>query len=128
MALRWLLCSIGSLRDLASSVLITKGKVPRPGIGIIVLDEETAAGLGVVGVVIDRVSPGSAADQAGLVGIDYRKRLLGDIIVAADNVKVKNIAEFTRILQQYDIGLRIMLDVRRGDQLRSVSVKIMDIS
>ena len=46
--------------------LISKGQVPRPGIGIVVLDEETAASLGVVGVVINRVMPGSAADRAGL--------------------------------------------------------------
>ncbi|MBW2410085.1 MAG: trypsin-like peptidase domain-containing protein, partial [Deltaproteobacteria bacterium] len=54
--------------------LITNGKVPIPGIGIIVLDEEVAAGLGVLGVVIDRVVPGSEADRAGLQGIDYRNR------------------------------------------------------
>jgi 2-alkenal reductase len=108
--------------------LITNGKVPRPGIGIIVLDEEVAAGLGVLGVVIDRVVPGSEADRVGLQGIDYRNRLLGDIIVAVDNQKVKNIDEFVRVLETYDIGQSIMLDVRRGDQIRSLEVKIMDIS
>ena len=50
--------------------LITNGKVPRPGIGIIILDEEVAAGLGVLGVVIDRVVPGSEANRVGLQGID----------------------------------------------------------
>ena len=59
--------------------LITNGKVPRPGIGIIVLDEEIAAGLGVLGVVIDRVVPGSEADRVGLQGVDYRNQLIGDI-------------------------------------------------
>ena len=108
--------------------LITNGKVPRPGIGIIVLDEEAAAGLGVLGVVIDRVMPGSEADRVGLQGIDYRNRLLGDIIVAAGNQEVKNIDDFIRILENFSIGQRIMLDVRRGDQIRTVEVKIMDIS
>ncbi|MBW2429750.1 MAG: trypsin-like peptidase domain-containing protein [Deltaproteobacteria bacterium] len=108
--------------------LITQGKVPRPGIGIIVLDEEIAAGLGVLGVVIDRVVPGSEADRVGLQGIDYRNRLIGDIIVAAGNQEVKNIDDFIRILDNYPIGQIIMLDVRRGDQIRTVEVKIMDIS
>ena len=108
--------------------LITNGKVPRPGIGIIVLDEEVAAGLGVLGVVIDRVVPGSEADRVGLQGIDYRNRLFGDIIVAVGNQEVKNIDEFIRILENYEIGELIMLDVRRGDQIRTVEVKIMDIS
>lgn len=108
--------------------LITNGKVPRPGIGIIVLDEEIAAGLGVLGVVIDRVVPDSEADRVGLEGIDYRNRLIGDIIVAVGDQEVKNIDEFIRILENYAIGQSVMLDVRRGDQIRTVEVKIMDIS
>jgi 2-alkenal reductase len=108
--------------------LITSGKVPRPGIGIIVLDEEVAAGLGVLGVVIDRVVPGSEAERVGLQGIDYRNRILGDIIVAVGNQQVQNIDEFIRELDGYAIGQLILLDVRRGDQIRTVEVKIMDIS
>jgi 2-alkenal reductase len=108
--------------------LITNGKVPRPGIGIIVLDEEIAAGLGVLGVVIDRVVPDSEAERVGLEGIDYRNRLIGDIIVAAGDQEVRNIDEFIRILENYAIGQTIMLDVRRGDQIRNVEVKIMDVS
>ncbi len=108
--------------------LITNGKVPRPGIGIIVLDEEVAAGLGVLGVVIDRIVPGSEAERVGLQGIDYRNRILGDIIVAAGNQEVKNIDDFIRALDNYAIGQSIVLDVRRGDQIRALEVKIMDIS
>ena len=108
--------------------LITKGKVPRPGIGIVVLDEEAAASLGVVGVVVERVAAGSAADRAGLEGIDYRNQRLGDIIVAADNKDVKNIDEFVRILQDFQIGQTITLDVRRGNQTRKMQVEVMDIS
>ena len=108
--------------------LISKGKVPRPGIGIVVLDEETAASLGVVGVVIDRVMPGSAADRAGLKGIDYRNRLLGDVIVAVDGVDVTDIAAFVQTMQQYAIGQTVRLKVRFGDTVREVTVKVMDIS
>ncbi len=108
--------------------LISHGKIPRPGIGIIVLDEETSAGLGVVGAVIDRVVPGSAAEQAGLKGIDYRRRMLGDVIIAADHKVVKNIHDFITIIQELDIGGTVLLDVQRGDVVRNVQVKIMDIS
>jgi S1-C subfamily serine protease len=109
-------------------LLIINGKVPRPGIGIIVLDEETSAGLGVVGAVIDRVMSGSEADRAGLKGINYRHRMLGDIIIAANNNSVTNIDDFLRILQNYEIGEIIVLDVKRGESVRNVRVKIMDIS
>ena len=51
--------------------------MPRPGIGIIVLDEEVAAGLGAVGVVIEKVIPDTEAERASLEGIDYRRRTLG---------------------------------------------------
>ena len=81
-----------------------------------------------MGVFIDRVVPGSEAGRVGLQGIDCRNHLLGDIIEPVNNQKVKNIAEFIRVLENYEIGQSIMLDVRRGHQIRSLEVKIMDIS
>ena len=108
--------------------LISKGKVPRPGIGIVVLDDEIAAGLGEVGVVVDRVMPDSEADRAGLKGIDYRRRTLGDIIVAVEGKPVANMDEFARILQTFEIGQTVTLGVKRGDKVREVAVTIMDIS
>jgi 2-alkenal reductase len=79
-------------------------------------------------VVIDRVMPGSSADQVGLEGIDYRNRLLGDVILTVDGQAVNNIAEFVRLMQRYDVGQSVILKVRRADQVREVTVKIMDIS
>jgi 2-alkenal reductase len=108
--------------------LITKGKVPRPGIGVIFLEEETAAGLGVVGLVIDRVIADSGAARAGLQGIDYRYRRLGDVIIAADGKEVRNIDDFMRILEDFEIGQLISLQVQRNDQIRTIEVKIMDLS
>jgi 2-alkenal reductase len=108
--------------------LITNGKVPRPGIGIIVLDEEVAAGLGAVGVVIEQVIPDTEAERAGLEGIDYRRRTLGDVIVAVEGSPVGNMDDFIRILQNFEIGQTITLEVRRGEALREVMVAIMDIS
>ena len=109
-------------------LLITNGKVPRPGIGIVVLDEETSAGLGVIGAVIDRVMSESEADRAGLIGIDYRRRKLGDIIISANDQTVNNINDFLRIVQNLNIGETISLEVKREETLRKVRVKIMDIS
>jgi len=108
--------------------LIAKGKFPRPGIGIAVLDEEKTAALGIAGVVIDRVMPNSAAERAGLEGIDYQRRTLGDVIVAVEDKSVANIDDFIRILQTFKIGETITLDVQRNDMLRKIQVKIMDIS
>jgi 2-alkenal reductase len=108
--------------------LIARGKFPRPGIGIAILDEEAAASLGMVGVVIDRVIPGSEAQRAGLEGIDYQQRILGDTIVAVEGKPIANLADFVKILQSSEIGKPISLKVRRGDALRDVAVTVMDIS
>jgi 2-alkenal reductase len=108
--------------------LIAKGKYPRPGIGIVVLEDQAAASLGVVGVVIDRVLPGSAAERAGLKGVDYRQRVLGDVIVAGGDQPVANMEDFVRNLQGTEIGQSIALQVRRGEALREVAVTVMDIS
>jgi 2-alkenal reductase len=81
-----------------------------------------------VGVVIDRVIPDSEADQAGLEGIDYRRRTLGDVIVAAAGSPVTNMDDFARILQRSQIGERITLKVLSGENAREVFVTIMDIS
>ncbi len=108
--------------------LITSGKVPRPGIGIVVLDEERAARLDIAGVVIDRVMPNSAAERAGLIGIDYENRLLGDVIVAVDGETVSDLDDFVRLLQKSAIGQEVMLDVSRNETVRSVAVTIVDIS
>jgi len=108
--------------------LIAKGKFPRPGIGIVVLDDEKSAALGIVGVVIDRVMPNSAAERAGLEGIDYSRRTLGDVIVAVEGKSVSNMDDFIRILQNFKIGETITLEVQRSDMLRKIGVTIMDIS
>lgn len=108
--------------------LIARGKFPRPGIGIVVLDDEIAASLGIVGVVIDRVIPDSEAERAGLEGIDYRRRILGDVIVTVAGKSVASMDDFIRILQTFKIGEAVTLGVRRSDTMREVKVTIMDIS
>ncbi len=108
--------------------LIAKGKFPRPGIGIMVLDEEIVARLGVVGVVIDRVVPGSAAERAGLKGIDYNNRILGDVIVAVEGNPTAKMDDFIENLRETEIGEVINLQIRRGEEIREVTVSVMDIS
>jgi 2-alkenal reductase len=108
--------------------LINDGKVPRPGIGISSLTDEDAARLGVTGIVIDKVLPGSEADKAGLLGIDYRNRLIGDVIIAVDGAQVTSLSEFLQIIQEKKIGDTLMITVDRNGEQRDFSVTVMDIS
>jgi S1-C subfamily serine protease len=48
--------------------------------------------------------------------------------VAADGREVGNIGDFIRILEDFEIGQMITLRVQRDGQVRTVDVKIMDLS
>ncbi len=107
--------------------LIAEGRVDRPGIGIVALPEELVAGLGVSGIVIDQVLPGSSAATAGLRGLDRRRRRLGDIITHVQGRPVSSVADLAAVLQELGVGNTAELTVLRGGQTRTVQVRIMDI-
>ncbi|MCY4547498.1 MAG: trypsin-like peptidase domain-containing protein [Defluviicoccus sp.] len=108
--------------------LVRDGAVPRPGIGIVVMGEETAARLGVAGLVVSRVLPGSEAEKAGLRAADLERRALGDIIVRVNGVAVRSVSEFAAELSEAGIGAQVELTVLNQGQQRSVWVTVMDIS
>lgn len=64
--------------------LISKGRVSQPGIDLTMLDEQFAARLGIMGLAVIDVLPDSAAERAGLSGLDLSRGELGDIIVAVN--------------------------------------------
>ena len=108
--------------------LIRSGRVPRPGIGILAADEETAARLGVTGVAIAEVRPGSAAERAGLKGFDPARRSPGDVIVAVEGRPVKSVAELAEALARVGVGRRARLSVVRDAERREVAVEVVDLS
>ena len=108
--------------------LISKGKVSRPGLGVILLNDEAAAAIGAKGVVIERVMEGSAAEKAGLQGIDYNRRTIGDVILVVEEIPVKAVDELLRIFRNYHIGDTIKLQVERRGRVRRVEVELMDVS
>lgn len=108
--------------------LIRYGKIARPGIGITTLPEEDSSRLGVVGIVIEKVLPGSEAARAGLQGIDYRNQQLGDVIIAVEGKQISKLADFLRLIQSMKVGDTISVTVDRGGIQRDIRIKIMDIS
>jgi len=109
-------------------LLIRDGHVPRPGIGIVVVDDESAARLGVSGLVITRVLPRGAAERAGLKPANFDARDLGDVITEVDGVAVRTIAQFAAELAKVGIGNRARLTVVNRGSTREVAVTVMDIS
>jgi 2-alkenal reductase len=108
--------------------LIRDGQVPRPGIGIVVVDDESAARLGVSGLVITRVLSRSSAEQAGLQPANFDARDLGDVITEVDGVAVRTIAQFAAELAKVGIGNRARLTIVNRGNSREVAVMVMDIS
>jgi S1-C subfamily serine protease len=106
--------------------LISKGRVPTPGIGIVAANEAVATRLGIEGVVVVRAVPGSPAAQAGLRGID-QTGALGDVIVSANGQPARRLSDLTDQLEAVGVGREIELSVKRNDRLTTVRVKVEDI-
>ena len=108
--------------------LIGRGRVPQPGIGIVALDEEIAARMGIKGVAISEVLPGSAAQIAGLEAVDRARGTLGDVITQVGGRAVNSVTDLANALVEIGVGNEVELTVTRGNQSRVVSVTVMDIS
>ncbi|WP_027133384.1 S1C family serine protease [Geminicoccus roseus] len=107
--------------------LISQGHAPRPGIGITTLDETVAAGLEAPGIVIAEILPGSAAEQAGLRGINPQAQEIGDVITHVDGQRVRTVAELAEKLAAAGIGNEVELTVQRAGAERTVQVEVIDI-
>jgi S1-C subfamily serine protease len=103
-------------------LLISRGRVPRAGLGVQVADERTAARLGVEGgVLVVNVDQGSAADAAGLRGTarEGGRILLGDIIVKVGDRRIQTTRDFGDALDQFGVGDPVELTVlREGKEIR----------
>lgn len=108
--------------DIVSKVvsqLISFGKVRRPSLNVQLAPDLVARQLNVkTGALILTVAERGAGEKAGLN--PTRRGLagnivLGDIIVGVNGMPVKNAAEFTRVLETYDVGDKVKLQVQRND-------------
>ena len=108
--------------------LIKNGRVRNPGIGIIAGQEATAARLGIDGVVVVRVLPGSPAAQAGLTGVDPRTGDIGDVIVGANGRPVHRLADLTAVVEDAGLDKPVNLLVERDGRVRAVRVTTADVA
>ncbi len=109
--------------------LIDTGSVKRPGLGIRTLDDRRAALLPLLqrGVVIAQILPNSAAEKAGLRGIDWAAQVVGDVILKIDDDDVRTQNDLYRSLDRRDVGEMVRLTLLRGDQTVEVKVTLQAV-
>lgn len=107
--------------------LIRDGRVPTPGIGILAADETLAAQLGVTGVIVAGVAPGSPAEEAGLRGVDPAIGAIGDIIVGVGDLPVRRLSDLTDQLERTGVDRDVSLKIMRDNRTRTVDVRVVDI-
>jgi 2-alkenal reductase len=107
--------------------LISKGRVPVPGIGILTVDEAETARLGLAGVVVGQAIPGLPAEQAGVRGVDRGSGTVGDVIIAVNGKPVQKLSDLTDELERVGVGKRVTLRLRRGGRDTSLEVAVADV-
>jgi S1-C subfamily serine protease len=111
--------------------LIAHGRFVRPVIGIRTDDAVSRPllnQLGVEGVLVLGVTPGSPAEAAGLVGTQIGpagELVPGDIIQRVDDAAVADRGELSQILERYRVGDAVRLGLVRNDREIEVSVQLV---
>lgn len=99
--------------------LIQYGIIQRPTMGVNFIPQRTLRQLGVKGLMIYRVGPGSAAEQAGIQPLyrdDQGKLHLGDIIVAIDGEPIASENDYLLALENYRVGDKVKVTVERENE------------
>jgi S1-C subfamily serine protease len=107
--------------------LIQHRRIIRPTLGIVPLEDPIAQQIGIKGVVVLDVFPGSGAARAGLEPIRrgrYGDVILGDVIVAVDGKKIESLDDLFNVLESKQIGDTVPVVVLRDGRKRTVSVKL----
>ena len=111
--------------------IIRYGKAIQPGLGVNLLPDHIARQYtDIPGVVVNRVTPGSAADKAGIRGMNVDTlggRVLGDIITAIDNTPIKDFDDISNALDQYKVGDIVSVTVYRDSKPVKLRVKLQKL-
>lgn len=107
--------------------LISRGRVERPGLGITIGGDRQMAQLGLQGVLVVAVRPGSAAAQAGIEGVRSgagQQWVLRDVIVGFNGNKIRSSSDLFRQLDRSKIGETVELTLQRDKRRRKVKVTL----
>ncbi|GAB4849194.1 Protease Do-like 1, chloroplastic [Ancistrocladus abbreviatus] len=116
--------------DIVSGIveqLVKFGKVTRPILGIKFAPDQSVEQLGVSGVLVLDAPPDGPAGKAGLQPTKrdaYGRLILGDIIISVNGKKVSNGSDLYRILDNCEVGDKVIVEVLRGDHKEKIPVTL----
>ncbi len=121
---------VDTVNSIVPQIIATNGQLDRPGLGIAIAGDHVAARVGIKGVIVQQVSPGGAADRAGLVGVQRDpsgRSAIGDVIVSLGGMKVENQMDLFRALDKHKVGEAVDVVVSRNGQERTLQVTLQSI-
>jgi S1-C subfamily serine protease len=107
--------------------LVQYGKLIRPGLGVQVVEDYIAKQLGINGVLVADVAPGSGAAKADIrpTTRDPSGRLrLGDVIVAIDGKKLDSVDDLLLGLERYKVGDTVTVTLIREGRRHEAKVTL----
>jgi len=102
-------------------------KLKKPGLGIEWVPEYAVSRLGLEGVLIRNVTPGSPADKAGLQPTrrdSFDNLILGDLIVGADGKPIRNGNDLYRVLDAHEVGDTVRFTIVRNNRKADVDIQL----
>ncbi|KAL4433043.1 hypothetical protein ABPG77_006470 [Micractinium sp. CCAP 211/92] len=111
---------IDTVRGLVEQIL-KFGRVVRPVLGITIAPAQALRQMGLEGVLVMDVPPGTPADKAGMQGIKrdgYGRIVIGDVIVGLNGKPVRKEADLFDTLDGCKVGETVQVEVLRGGRQR----------
>ena len=109
--------------------LIRHGRVIQPGLGIVVANERIVERMGIKGVLIISVQPGSNAEKAGLRGTRRSGEdiIIGDIIQSVNGSAVHSLDDLRNVLDQFKVGDTVKFGVLRDGEKIQLAVVLEEV-
>ncbi len=110
--------------------LIRHGRLVRPALGVSIANERLADRLGIKGMLIINVQPGSGAEKAGLRGTRQvnGKILLGDIIESINGKELLSYDDLRNELEKCKVGEQVTLKILRDGRQFQTNIILDAIS
>jgi S1-C subfamily serine protease len=108
--------------------LIKRGKIMEPTIGVEPAPDQWVKRLGLKGVLVLNVLPGSPAAKAGIRPMRRAsggRIVLGDLIVALDDTDVESADDYLDVLQNHRVGDSVVVTLKREGTRQKVKATVV---